>query len=99
MAAEARLQQERKNWRKDHPPNFVAKPSSRADGTSNLFEWDVKVPARANSIWAPGLFSATMTFTADYPEKPPSVRFHLIDGKPLCTRRPNLARHCVHMHS
>jgi hypothetical protein len=34
MAAEARLQAERKNWRKEHPENFVAKPQLRSDGTS-----------------------------------------------------------------
>ena len=28
----ARLTQERKNWRKDHPFGFVAKPDSKSDG-------------------------------------------------------------------
>jgi hypothetical protein len=28
----ARLAQERKNWRKDHPFGFVAKPEGKADG-------------------------------------------------------------------
>ena len=85
MSAEAiaRLQNERKNWRKDHPPGFVAKPSTNADGTSNLFVWNVKVPARSSSIWAPGLFSATMTFPEEYPHKPPKVKFDKIDGQPL----------------
>jgi ubiquitin-protein ligase len=55
----------------------------KADGSSNLFEWQCKIPAKPSSIWAPGLFSATMTFASDYPNQPPKVRFHLIDGKPL----------------
>lgn len=83
MAAEARLQAERKNWRKDRPENFVAKPSTRADGTSNLFVWDIIIPAKPSSLWAPGLFPATMTFSADYPEKPPTVKFKPIAGQPL----------------
>lgn len=81
--ASARLQSERKSWRKDHPHGFVAKPSLNGDGTSNLFKWDIKIPARSDSIWAPGLYSATMTFTEDYPEKPPKVVFSKIAGEPL----------------
>ena len=39
MAAEARLRQERTNWRKDHPPFFIAKPKAKADGSADLFNW------------------------------------------------------------
>ena len=63
----ARLQRERKDWRKDRPPNFVAKPQTLADGSSNLFAWDIKIPAKPSSIWAPGRYAATMTFKPDYP--------------------------------
>ena len=83
MAAEARLRNERSNWRKDHPPGFVAKPQMKADGTTDLFKWDIKVPAKAKSIWYPALLSGTMSFTADYPQKPPKVHFAMIDGKPI----------------
>ena len=75
--------QERKNWRKDHPPNFVAKPQLRPDGTSNLMKWDIKIPARPASAWYPGILSAEMSFDTDYPMKPPSVRFLPIGGKPI----------------
>ena len=63
MAAEARLKIERKNWRKDHPVHFVAKPVLRSDGSTDLFNWDIKIPAREDSIWFPAMLSATMTFT------------------------------------
>lgn len=79
----SRLQAERKNWRKDHPPGFVAKPRSKPDGTSDLTVWDLKIPAKPSSIWAPGLLSATMTFPPEYPDRPPKVLFAKIDGKPL----------------
>jgi ubiquitin-protein ligase len=79
----ARLQRERKDWRKDRPPNFVAKPQTLADGSSNLFAWDIKIPAKPSSIWAPGRYAATMTFKPDYPQTAPVVKFKLIDGKPL----------------
>jgi len=70
-------------WRKDHPPHFVAKPSTRSDGSSNLFEWDIKIPARPQSYWYPGIYSGKMTFTRDYPERPPKVTFNKIAGEPL----------------
>ena len=57
--------------------------ASRADGTQNLFEWDVKIPARKNSVFYPALLPATITFTADYPDKPPKVKFLPIAGEPL----------------
>ena len=83
MAAIARLTAERKDWRKDRPEHFVAKPKTREDGTSNLLEWEVKIPAKPNSIWAPGLYPATITFTDEYPDKPPKVKFHKINGQPI----------------
>ena len=83
MAAEARLIVERKAWRKDRPENFVAKPRQRSDKSTDLFQWDVVIPGKPGSVWAPGLYPATMTFTQDYPEKPPTVKFLPINGKPL----------------
>ena len=81
--AQARLQAERKNWRKDHPEHFVAKPGTKADGTNDLLLWTIKIPAKPSSIWYPGLFSGTMRFTEDFPERPPEVKFDRIDGKVL----------------
>ncbi|PAA83591.1 hypothetical protein BOX15_Mlig006655g1 [Macrostomum lignano] len=47
----ARLSEERKAWRKDHPFGFVAKPAANADGTMNLMIWDCKIPGRRGTIW------------------------------------------------
>lgn len=38
--AQARLMQERKAWRKDHPHGWLAKPKKQADGTENLLVWE-----------------------------------------------------------
>ena len=67
---------------------FVAKPSENADGTNNMLVWRLKIPAKASSIWAPGLFSATMTFTSEYPARPPRVTFDRIGGELRC--HPNV---------
>ena len=34
--AEKRLAEERKNWRKDHPPGFYARPRKNSDNSLNL---------------------------------------------------------------
>jgi len=38
-----RLQEERKQWRKDHPYGFYAKPEN-TDGGLNLMVWNVGIP-------------------------------------------------------
>ena len=38
--AQARLSEERKAWRKDHPFGFIARPIKNADGTMNLMQWE-----------------------------------------------------------
>ena len=34
-------------------------------------------------MWYPGIFPGILTFTAEYPERPPTFKFLPIDGKPL----------------
>ena len=38
--AQARLSEERKCWRKDHPFGFIARPMKKADGTMDLMLWE-----------------------------------------------------------
>lgn len=66
-----RLQEERKQWRKDHPFGFFAKPAKGANDVLDLKQWDVGIPGKANTIWNGGLFKLTMTFPDEYPTKPP----------------------------
>ena len=70
--ATTRLAQERKNWRRDHPYGFVAKPETR-NGTVDLMQWKCVVPGKANTPWEGGEFPITMTFPKEYPVKPPRV--------------------------
>lgn len=44
--AVARLGEERKNWRKDHPFGFVARPTKNTDGTLNLMLWECSIPGK-----------------------------------------------------
>lgn len=46
----ARLSEERKNWRKDHPPAFYAKPTKKPDGSINLMCWETGIPGKFMSL-------------------------------------------------
>ncbi|ORX40606.1 putative ubiquitin-conjugating enzyme [Kockovaella imperatae] len=73
--ASARLAEERKQWRKDHPHGFFAKPVKKADGSLNLMEWEVGIPGKEKTDWEGGLYKIRMTFPEDFPTKPPKCKF------------------------
>ncbi len=74
--AKQRLAQERKNWRKDHPFGFQAKPLTSGDGeTVDMYRWECKIPGKAGSLWEGGVYTLMMEFTDDYPNKPPKCKF------------------------
>ncbi|TIA89448.1 hypothetical protein E3P99_02075 [Wallemia hederae] len=73
--ARARLAEERKMWRKDHPFGFWAKPTKAADGSLNLLNWEVGIPGKSGSAWEHGVYKLNMQFPEDYPSKPPKCKF------------------------
>eukprot|EP00013_Stygamoeba_regulata_P026122 CAMPEP_0177655642 /NCGR_PEP_ID=MMETSP0447-20121125/15093_1 /TAXON_ID=0 /ORGANISM="Stygamoeba regulata, Strain BSH-02190019" /LENGTH=158 /DNA_ID=CAMNT_0019159609 /DNA_START=26 /DNA_END=502 /DNA_ORIENTATION=+ len=70
-----RLAVERKNFRKDHPFGFYARPISNPDGTTDLLNWECGIPGKAGTLWEGGLYTLTIMFTEDYPSKPPKCKF------------------------
>mmetsp|Transcript_5741 Transcript_5741/g.9971 ORF Transcript_5741/g.9971 Transcript_5741/m.9971 type:complete len:163 (-) Transcript_5741:429-917(-) len=74
-AALARLAEERKNWRKDKPFQFVAKPSTARDGSVNLMKWDCSIPGPDGTEWEGGQYPLTLLFGPSYPEAPPTALF------------------------
>eukprot|EP01108_Squamamoeba_japonica_P009062 TRINITY_DN8303_c0_g1_i1.p2 TRINITY_DN8303_c0_g1~~TRINITY_DN8303_c0_g1_i1.p2 ORF type:complete len:171 (-),score=23.17 TRINITY_DN8303_c0_g1_i1:15-491(-) len=73
--AKARLQQERRNWRKDHPYGFFARPDRTADGEQDLMVWKCGIPGKEGTLWAGGTFPLTIRFSEDFPSKPPHCAF------------------------
>lgn len=61
----------RKQWRRDHPFGFFAKPVRSSNGVVDLKSWEVGIPGREKTIWEGGLFKLTLTFPDEYPTKPP----------------------------
>merc|ERR1711939_1049375 len=70
-----RLKEERKQWRKEHPYGFFARPEPSADGSTNLMKWSCGIPGKSDTIWEGGVSPLTMEFTEEYPSKPPKCKF------------------------
>ncbi|UZJ51174.1 hypothetical protein CBS101457_000494 [Exobasidium rhododendri] len=70
-----RLAEERKQWRKDHPFGFYARPEKGADGTLNLMSWEAGIPGKPNTKWNGGLYKLKLVFPEEYPSKPPKCKF------------------------
>lgn len=66
-----RLSEERKQWRKDHPFGFVAKPAKTSQGTLDLNKWECSIPGKEKTLWEGGLFKLEVHFPEEYPTKPP----------------------------
>ncbi|KAL1639616.1 sumo-conjugating enzyme ubc9 [Diplodia corticola] len=60
--ATTRLAEERKQWRKDHPFGFVARPMKNAQGVLDLRKWECAIPGKDRTIWEGGVFKLEVTF-------------------------------------
>ena len=72
--AKQRLLKERKDWRKNHPFQFVARPLLIND-TPNLFKWECFIPGKTATDWEGGHFKLMLEFSTDYPSVPPKCQF------------------------
>ena len=52
----------RKQWRKDHPFGFYAKPSKNPQGGLDLMKWSCGIPGKEKGLWEGGLFKLEMIF-------------------------------------
>ncbi|KAF9887892.1 hypothetical protein FE257_009552 [Aspergillus nanangensis] len=70
-----RLTEERKQWRKDHPFGFFAKPHRTPQGVLDLKRWECGIPGKTQTMWEGGLYKLDVTFPDEYPTKPPKCKF------------------------
>lgn len=54
-----RLTQERKNWRKEKPFGFHARPVAKDDGGVTLTTWKCIIPGKERTIWEGGYYPVT----------------------------------------
>ncbi|ORZ11076.1 SUMO-conjugating enzyme ubc9 [Absidia repens] len=60
--ARARLIEERKQWRKDHPHGFFARPGKNPDNSLNVMHWNCGIPGKDNTPWENGVYKLSITF-------------------------------------
>ncbi|KAJ4143593.1 SUMO conjugating enzyme Hus5 [Fusarium oxysporum] len=89
-----RLQEERKQWRRDHPFGFYAKPQRTKEGVLDVKNWECGIPGKENTIWSGGLFKLTIAFPDEYPTKPPKCKFVPPAVPPQCVP----FRNCLPVH-
>ncbi|RCI12688.1 hypothetical protein L249_1009, partial [Ophiocordyceps polyrhachis-furcata BCC 54312] len=65
----------RKQWRRDHPFGFFAKPTKTKEGVLDLKNWECGIPGKEKTIWEGGLFKLMISFPDEYPTKPPKCKF------------------------
>jgi len=70
-----RLQEERKQWRRDHPFGFFARPARTPQGILDLKKWECGIPGKEGTLWEGGLFKLDILFPDEYPTKPPKCKF------------------------
>ena len=72
---------------KQQPPDGV---SASPLGDENLYVWAGTVFGPDDTPWEGGIYSMRLTFTEQYPDKPPRVRFtsEMVRGCPGLDYRP-----------
>ena len=61
-SSETLLTSIRKQWRRDHPFGFFAKPVRTAQGVLDLKKWECGVPGKDKTLWEGGLFKLDVLF-------------------------------------
>ena len=70
-----RLTNERKEWRKNHPHGFFARPTNNADGSTNIYQWKCGIPGSKYTLFYGGVYKLNFKFTDMYPMEAPMVNF------------------------
>ncbi|KAI8969984.1 SUMO-conjugating enzyme ubc9 [Mycotypha africana] len=58
----SRLMEERKQWRKDHPHGFWARPGKNPDNSLDLMNWTCGIPGKDGTPWEKATYKLTMSF-------------------------------------
>ncbi len=63
------LSRSRKQWRKDHPFGFYARPQKTPQGVLDLKTWECGIPGKEKTIWEGGLFKLVVSFPDGMPRR------------------------------
>ncbi len=70
-----RLAAERKQFRKEKPHGFSARPEKKEDGSQDLFKWVCKIPGKKGTAWEGASYTIKLEFPPSYPTDPPKAWF------------------------
>ncbi|KAI9265577.1 ubiquitin-conjugating enzyme/RWD-like protein [Sporodiniella umbellata] len=70
-----RIEEERRQWRKEHPHGFWARPEKKQDNSLDLFNWVCGIPGKKNTLWENSVYELIVQFPKEYPSRPPVCRF------------------------
>jgi ubiquitin-conjugating enzyme E2 I len=73
--AQGRLREERKQWRRDHPINFFARPVNNDGESGGSWVWEAGIPGKKGTNWEGGVYKVRMEFSDEYPSRPPRCKF------------------------
>lgn len=69
-----RLLEERKEFRKNRPFGFSAKPKTLPDGSADMLTWECIVPGKDGTACQGANYPCTLIFSEDYPTSAPKAR-------------------------
>ena len=82
----------RKQWRRDHPFGFFAKPVRTPQGVLDLKKWECGIPGKDKTLWEGGLFKLDVLFPDG------ELRygaFGRVEADLICTEYPTKPPKCM----
>ena len=84
--------QPRKQWRRDHPFGFFAKPVRTPQGVLDLKKWECGIPGKDKTLWEGGLFKLDVLFPDGELR---CEAFRRVDADLSCTEYPTKPPKCM----
>ena len=79
-----------KQWRRDHPFGFFAKPVRTPQGVLDLKKWECGVPGKEKTQWEGGLFKLDLLFPDGCVFKRPSCDNQLMTSCRISYKAPKM---------
>ena len=83
---------DRKQWRRDHPFGFFAKPARTPSGILDLKKWECGVPGKDKTLWEGGLFKLDVLFPDGEPTRRLWLQIKLMPMSEYPTKPPKCTR-------
>ena len=86
-----------KQWRREHPFGFFARPVRNAQGVLDLKKWECGVPGKEKTLWEGGLFKLDVIFPDGTLKRCKSTISADTEAKNTLRSRPNVRLESLHL--